>query len=131
MIVTVIALMAGFLSGLNLGWACIAGAAILIVCDAIILNQDAYAILPKVDWMLLLFFGGLFITIHGIFNSGYPQYLFELAEPYMQLDTAGSIAIYCCFLLTASNILSNVPTILLLSPFLSQVQKTQHNIMRA
>ncbi|KAH3757669.1 silicon efflux transporter LSI2 [Pelomyxa schiedti] len=117
----VLVIMAGFLSGLDLGWTCIAGASALIIGDAVIFRRDAYEILPKVDWLLLLFFAGLFVIIRGVFNSGYPLMLFNLAAPYMQLDTALSIAIYCAFLLAASNVLSNVPTILLLSPFLSQL----------
>eukprot|EP01105_Mastigella_eilhardi_P022102 TRINITY_DN5412_c0_g1_i1.p1 TRINITY_DN5412_c0_g1~~TRINITY_DN5412_c0_g1_i1.p1 ORF type:complete len:543 (+),score=106.65 TRINITY_DN5412_c0_g1_i1:223-1629(+) len=120
-VATVVGIMACFLAGLHLGWTCLAGASLLIACDAVLNGRDAYAILPCVDWLLLLFFGGLFVTIRGAFNSGIPLELFDAVKPYLRLDTAAGVAVYCAFLLAASNVLSNVPTILLLSPFIPQL----------
>lgn len=75
-------------------------------------------IIRDVDWVLLLFFAGLFIVVEGAHQSGL------LAPVFDRVDlraTAGGIASIHAVSAVASQIVSNVPLTVLLLPLLERV----------
>ncbi|CAK8532693.1 unnamed protein product [Lathyrus sativus] len=98
------------LLGLNMSWTAITAALALVVLDF----KDARPSLEKVSYSLLIFFCGMFITVHGFNKTGIPSALWELMEPYSQVDRTSGIVILSLVILVLSNLASNVPTVLLL-----------------
>ncbi|KAL5080863.1 hypothetical protein RYX36_009284 [Vicia faba] len=98
------------LLGLNMSWTAITAALALVVLDF----KDARPSLEKVSYSLLIFFCGMFITVDGFNKTGIPSALWELMEPYSQVDRTSGIAILALVILVLSNLASNVPTVLLL-----------------
>ncbi|XP_057446153.1 silicon efflux transporter LSI2 [Lotus japonicus] len=98
------------LLGLNMSWSAITAALALVVLDF----KDARPCLEKVSYSLLIFFCGMFITVEGFNKTGIPSSLWDLMEPYSEVDRASGIAVLAVVILVLSNLASNVPTVLLL-----------------
>ncbi|KAG2700521.1 hypothetical protein I3760_06G001200 [Carya illinoinensis] len=105
-----IGMLIAFLMGLNMSWIAMAAALALIVLDF----KDARSCLEKVSYLLLIFFCGMFITANGFNKTGIPSTLWDLMEPYAQINQVSGIAVLAITILILSNLASNVPTILLL-----------------
>ena len=74
---------------------------------------DPEVIWAKIDWSVLLFFGGLFVSVDGFVRSGAPTWAFEqvpLFVPPARLPAYVRTALY---FLVGSNAVTNVPFILL------------------
>lgn len=52
----------------------------------------------------------MFITVEGFNKTGIPSSLWDLMEPYSEVDRASGIAILAVVILVLSNLASNVPT---------------------
>ncbi|KAK1583381.1 hypothetical protein Q3G72_023251 [Acer saccharum] len=101
-----IGMLVSLLMGLNMSWTAIAAALALAVLDF----KDARPNLEKVSYSLLIFFCGMFITVDGFNRTGIPSNLWDLMEPYAQIDHIGGIAVLAVVILVLSNLASNVPT---------------------
>jgi len=112
LVLPVLALVAiGFLAGLHLGYTALAGALVFVVRD----RRAPDAALAKVDWGLLVFFCGLFIVVEALAGTGLPARLWSAAAP-SQLASPGELAGFTGLLALGSNVVSNVPTVLLAGP---------------
>uniref|UniRef100_M4EUY1 Citrate transporter-like domain-containing protein n=1 Tax=Brassica campestris TaxID=3711 RepID=M4EUY1_BRACM len=98
------------LMGLNMSWTAITAALALVGLDF----KDARPSLEKVSYSLLIFFCGMFITVDGFNKTGIPTALWDLMEPYANIDEAKGTAVLALVILVLSNVASNVPTVLLL-----------------
>ncbi|KAK9994531.1 hypothetical protein SO802_024234 [Lithocarpus litseifolius] len=98
------------LMGENMSWTAIAAALALIVLDF----KDAQPCLEKVSYSLLIFFCGMFITVEGFDRTGIPSSLWDLMEPYARINRVSGIAVLALVILVLSNLVSNLPTVLLL-----------------
>jgi Na+/H+ antiporter NhaD/arsenite permease-like protein len=100
--------------------ALLGGLTVLIVLP--FLNQSAgYVIMAKkVDWTLLLFFIGLFILLKGLDASGVLQ---EMLDEFNSVNDGGIATVSGLTVFTAllSNLISNVPAVILLSPFVADL----------
>ncbi|CAN0902801.1 Silicon efflux transporter LSI2 [Linum grandiflorum] len=105
-----IGMLVALLLGLNMSWSAITAALALVVLDF----KDARPSLEKVSYSLLIFFCGMFITVDGFNKTGIPSTLWELMEPYAQIDHPTGILVLSLVILCLSNLASNVPTVLLL-----------------
>ncbi|KMT16354.1 hypothetical protein BVRB_3g055010 [Beta vulgaris subsp. vulgaris] len=105
-----IGMLVALLFGLDMSWTAITAALALVVLDF----KDARPSLEKVSYSLLIFFCGMFITVDGFNKTGIPGKVWDIMEPYSQVDRAGGIAILALVILVLSNLVSNVPTVLLL-----------------
>ncbi|KAF5442149.1 hypothetical protein F2P56_034839 [Juglans regia] len=105
-----IGMLIALLMGLNMSWTAITAALALVVLDF----KDARPCLAKVSYLLLIFFCGMFITVDGFNKTGIPSTLWDLMEPYAQIDRVSGIAVLAIIILILSNLASNVPTVLLL-----------------
>lgn len=94
--------------GANLAWTAAAGFVLL----ALLHRRDTRVLWPRIDWSLLLFFAGLFVVVEGFSKSGGPAFLFE-RFPLSAGDNGflGWLRLSGIFLV-GSNIVSNVPFIL-------------------
>jgi Na+/H+ antiporter NhaD/arsenite permease-like protein len=97
-----------YMLGGNLAWTAASGFVFLMLLQ----RRDTRQLWPRIDWSLLLFFAALFVVVEGLAQSGAPAWFFErfpLAsgqggpEDWLRLS-----AIF----LVGSNIVSNVPFIL-------------------
>ncbi|XP_057547395.1 silicon efflux transporter LSI2-like [Amaranthus tricolor] len=96
--------------GLNMSWTTITAALALVVLDF----KDARPSLEKVSYPILIFFCGMFITVDGFNRTGVPNKLWDIMEPYSRIDHVGGIAVLSLVIIVLSNVISNVPTVLLL-----------------
>lgn len=111
----IIALMlVAFLAGAN-----VTVAAFIAACAILISRRfESGRILGLVDWPLLVMFGGLFIVTGALEITGVSERLFEWVKP---LAFAGTAAL--AFVTTLlSNVISNVPAVLLFRPLVPQFE---------
>jgi Na+/H+ antiporter NhaD/arsenite permease-like protein len=94
--------------GFRLAGAAMAAAALLILAA----RHAPKKALERVDWILLLFFAGLFVVVRGVEKSGALQVAFDrLAPLFTRPDALGTLA-FAGFVVIASNLISNVPLVL-------------------
>ncbi|MCX6653133.1 MAG: SLC13 family permease [Methanomassiliicoccales archaeon] len=93
------------------------GAMVLFALPLVNRKVTAKKILGGVDWTLLLFFVGLFVVLKGVDVSGLMS---EMVKAF-ELTGAGltSIAGLSSFCAILSNLISNVPAVMLLSPLVA------------
>lgn len=100
-----------------LGWpiakvAIVAGALLLITRR--VHPEDVYA---QVDWSLLVMFAGLFIVVAGVEKSSIEQNLIAIAAR-AHLDNGAVLSSIAAVL---SNVVSNVPAVLVFKPFIAHL----------
>lgn len=105
----------GFLLGLHLAYTALAGVLALILVE----RRDPRAEFSKIDWPLLVFFASLFIVIAGFAKTGIVEDLWRRHASSMALTEPDGLARFTVFVTVASNIVSNVPLVLLTGPHLS------------
>ncbi len=98
----------------------IGGAFVLILLPFFNRSVQPVEVLRKVDWTLLLFFVGLFVVLKGVETSGL---LAEMMSTFQDISGSGLTSIpgltgFCAIL---SNLISNVPAVMLLSPFVASM----------
>ena len=103
-----------FFLGAHLGVATLAGAAFLVVTQ----RRDATATFARVDWPLLVFFAGLFVVVAALRDTGLVADAWTWAAPGLGLDDPAGIAGFTAFTALGSNVVSNVPMVLLTGPYL-------------
>ena len=106
-----------FLAGVPMTTVAIGGASYLLVTRRI--NPDK--VYRSIDWRLLLLFAGLFIVVAGVERSGFAMAV---------IDSIGSgIAGHPVFLVGVSallsNLVSNVPAVLLLKPVMASMPHSE------
>ena len=105
-----------YVVGGDLAWTAAAGLVLLMLVH----RRDTRELWPHIDWALLLFFSGLFVVVAGLMKSGVPDSLFTrfplLPDPSEHAaGLAASLRLSSIFLV-GSNIVSNVPFILVVEP---------------
>ncbi|HHT9123236.1 MAG TPA: SLC13 family permease [Candidatus Wunengus sp. YC63] len=99
----------GFIFTGNLPLSAITGGLALLIISG---TKPQHA-MEKVDWTLLLFFSGLFIVVGGINKAGFLTLAHNAVEPYLGNTTSTQIVHFSIFSVIASNLVSNVPFVLL------------------
>jgi Na+/H+ antiporter NhaD/arsenite permease-like protein len=93
--------------GADLAWTATGGATLLLVLQ----RRDPAEIWRNVDGSILLFFAGLFVVVEALVRSGVPAWTFE-RFPLGAGDGIGDWARVSSIFLVGSNVVSNVPFIL-------------------
>jgi len=75
-------------------------------------RRDTRELWPRIDWALLLFFSGLFVVVAGLQESGAPAAFFSRFPLAGQGDGLTSGFRLAGIFLVGSNVVSNVPFIL-------------------
>ena len=112
-----IGVLAGFFAGFPPALVAATGGALLLVQR----RHKPSAIYGDVDWSLLMLFLGLFLIIGGAEQAGITQQLLAIAER-LNLHNTG---IFTAVVTLLSNIVSNVPAVMLLKGLVPQFQN-QH-----
>ncbi len=76
----------------------------------------------EIDWSLLVLFIGLFIVIAGVEKTDLPARLFRAASQY-RLDRTAPMSIFAALL---SNLVSNVPAVLVCKGFVARLPDPTH-----
>ncbi len=97
------------LLGAPLAWSALCGAAVVIVAA----RERAEALIARVDVTVLVFFAGLFILVEGLNRTGYP------AEALARVGASRGEGALVGVLSLGSQVVSNVPLILLLRPWIA------------
>jgi Na+/H+ antiporter NhaD/arsenite permease-like protein len=71
-----------------------------------------------IDWPLLVLFAGLFIVIAGVEKTSAPADLFRISQR-LGLDRPGVLSVFTALF---SNIVSNVPAVLVFKPFIAHLR---------
>lgn len=118
----------GFIMSKELGMplsliAIIGGASVLFVLPLMKKDAPANTMVRKVDWTLLLFFIGLFVLLKGVSVSGL---LDDMMGAFQNAtgDGIDDVAGLSLFTALLSNLISNVPAVMLLAPFVSDISST-------
>lgn len=91
------------------------GAFILIVGR--VKSENIYR---RLNWELLLFFAGLFVVMQGFENSGAVDYLIRFFAPGFRGPVGAQLFSVSGTMLALSNLVSNVPAVLLVRPLINQ-----------
>lgn len=112
---------AGVLAAFSLGYpyslTAVAGAVALMLVGGVRTEK----ILEDVDWTLLLFFSGLFVVMHGVETSGLAAKVIGWTGGVTETSLIGRIAGLSFISALLSNVVSNVPAVMLLRPLLESL----------
>ncbi len=109
----IVGLLIAFLSGVSISTAALIASSLLLLTRRL----SPHKVFAEFDWSLLVFFSSLFILTGAINKTGIVQSLFvnwNLAEKITPANLTFSSAIL-------SNLVSNVPAVLLMKQFISQL----------
>jgi Na+/H+ antiporter NhaD/arsenite permease-like protein len=111
----------GFFAGFHLGYTTLTGVVILILAD----RTDPRDIFARVDWSLLLFFCCLFVVVSGLAKTGIVERSWKESAPYLTLHHTQGLFLFSALMTIGSNLVSNVPMVLLTGPHLSELGSAQ------
>lgn len=98
----------------NLGLLPLGAAVFTMVADTILNCKQSRSVMIDIDWPVILMFFGLFIWLAGFTNTNLPNQIFNKIHKYMDLSTIGGVLLFTVFVIIGSNVLSNVPLVILL-----------------
>jgi Na+/H+ antiporter NhaD/arsenite permease-like protein len=98
-----------YTAGTSMTYTALAGFALLLILHRV----DPAEVWSRIDWSVLIFFGGLFIAVDGFVRSGAPRYVFAQAPLFVPPEGLASYARTAGYFLAGSNVVTNVPFILL------------------
>jgi Na+/H+ antiporter NhaD/arsenite permease-like protein len=101
-----------FVLGFPIPLAALAAASLLLITRRV----EPESVFREVDWSLLVFFAGLFIVTGALETLGVSEQLFALARPLAEQGVAALTVVAAVL----SNLISNVPAVLLFRPFVPQ-----------
>jgi Na+/H+ antiporter NhaD/arsenite permease-like protein len=101
-----------WLAGLSLPLVAIAAGALMVAAA----RRDPAPALARVEWPLLLFFAALFVLMRGLETTGAVTALADAAAPWLAGEGLGRGAALSGVVLLLSNLVSNVPAVLLWAP---------------
>jgi Na+/H+ antiporter NhaD/arsenite permease-like protein len=107
-----------FFIGIPVAKVAVVGGALLLLISRSVQPRDVY---NQVDWPLLVMFAGLFIVVAGAEKSSLEGVLASTASR-AHLDNGASLAAIAAAL---SNLVSNVPAVLVFKPFITHLSNPQ------
>ena len=87
----------------------------------VILRREPEELWQRIDWSVLLFFAGLFVAVEGFTRSGVPASLLGRLHPMRGEPTLFESMRTAWVFLFGSNLVTNVPFILLLRGWMQQI----------
>ena len=107
----------GFFAGFHLAYTTLAGVLVLVVAD----REEPNELFARVDWRLLVLFSGLFIVVKGFATTGLVDRAWSDAAQHMNIHRPGGAALFTALLTAGSNLVSNVPMVLLTGPYIDML----------
>ena len=111
-LLTLAAIIAAYINGIDLALAATAGAAFLLVTRRVKPNK----IYTSIDFNLLVIFIGLFVVVAGVEKSGLMRYILYK----FSFSGFDNMPVFAVATVVVSNLVSNVPAVLLLKFFIPQ-----------
>ncbi len=105
----------GFSAGVRLAFMAILGASLLVL----IANRRPDEMFAEVNWSLLLFFASLFVVVAGINKVGLVDDAHSLLQRYSSFSLYGQATIFSFASLILSNVVSNVPYVMVVQHWIS------------
>jgi Na+/H+ antiporter NhaD/arsenite permease-like protein len=105
----------GFSIGVSLPFMAILGASLLVL----VANRRPDEIFAKVNWSLLLFFASLFIVVAGMSKAGVIEDAHRVLAGYFSVSVVQQIGVFSSASLLLSNIVSNVPYVMVVQHWIS------------
>ena len=112
---------AGFFAGFHLGYTALAGVMVLVIAE----RDDTGEFFGRVDWRLLVFFSSLFIVVEGLARTGIVDEAWGLARPELSFGRPRGLFLFSGLMVLGSNIVSNVPMVVLSGPHLGELGSPQ------
>jgi Na+/H+ antiporter NhaD/arsenite permease-like protein len=109
--------LAGWLAGFSLPLVAIAAGAVMLL----IAGRDPAEAFARVEWSLLLFFAALFVVMRGVRDLPLLQALDAAAIGATTGDPMRDAAIVAAAMTTLSNLVSNVPAVILWTPIVPRL----------
>jgi len=110
-------MVAGLAAGAPIPLAALAAAGLLLITRRV----EPQRVFGEVDWSLLVFFSGLFMVTGALEKTGATARLFAVARPVAEAGGASLAAVGVIL----SNLVSNVPAVLLFRPIIPQFADPQ------
>lgn len=107
----------GFLAGMPIPLVALAAASLLLVTRRV----KPERVFREIDWSLLVFFAGLFMVTGALESSGLSERLFRLLQPVAERGIGWLTAVAVLL----SNLISNVPAVLLFRPLVPSFANPQ------
>ncbi len=107
-LVALLGIVVANLAGASLAWSALIGAAVVLIAG----GEHAERLLNRVDWSVLVFFASLFVVVAALQKTGLP------AEWLGAMGSGRSLLVLVLVLALGSQVVSNVPLILLLAPYI-------------
>ena len=104
-----VGVVAAFFAGLPMGWSALVGAVAVMT----LARRTPRALVEKVDFALLLFFACLFVLVYGVHKEGWAEVMRAPFVPFMRGGPRAEAVGFAALSLVASNLLSNVPFVML------------------
>jgi len=112
--ITLVLILFSFIFERNIAIVPFIGASILLFVSPFISDADPRKIIKEIDWGIILFFVGLFIVLEGVLVSGILSEMINVFNSYgLNLNHP---LWYVTFVAVVSNLVSNVPAVMLISP---------------
>ncbi|MDC0666774.1 SLC13 family permease [Nannocystis radixulma] len=111
-VVVVLGVVVAFFAGAHLGYSALGGVVALVLSE----REDPHAIFARVDWTLLVFFASLFVVVAGLETTGLVDAAWAALGPRLAHDSALGVSTLSALYLVGSNLVSNVPMVLLAAP---------------
>ncbi len=113
-IAVVIAVVIAFLAGVRPSFAALGGGCALLVATRV----PPRRVFARVDWTLLLFFASLFVLVEGVVRAGAAEWLGDAFRPWLGDGAPRQAGVFSILAVIGSNIVSNVPFILVARPWI-------------
>lgn len=107
-VISAILMVIAFVAGFSIPLAALFSASVLLITRRL----KPEKVFREIDWTLLVFFSALFIVTGSLETSGYSKKFFLLAEPFIK----GNIISFTAVSVILSNLISNVPAVMLFRP---------------
>jgi len=107
-VVVLVATVVAYVAGTSMAWTAVAGFTLLMLLH----RTDTRGLWANIDWSLLVFFASLFVVVQGLVGSGAPAWLFSRFPLEIHWDDAWSVLGGAGIFVAGSNLVSNVPFIL-------------------
>lgn len=98
----------------NLGLVPVGAGVMTMLVDTILNRKYASEAIQKIDWTVIMMFVGLFVWLGGFENTSFPKDAFSALLSHMELFSVTGVLLFTAFVIVGSNILSNVPLVILI-----------------
>jgi Na+/H+ antiporter NhaD/arsenite permease-like protein len=109
-----------FIAGAGYPLSALVGASLIVVIGRVRPRQ----VFTRVDWNVLLFFAGLFVVMGAFAKAGYVAALLGWVEPWLSGAGPARTALLALVTVLFSNLVSNVPAVILMQPLVQHLGGT-------